>query len=183
MSSKREKVILDKFFLRRSLLIKKYSNGYLDKTEFLKENYDYFLYENSRPFIKIDSYEKGMFNYQYYNILAKYNKMLAKNVKNTKKHMKYYNYYMNIANKYYDNKDESILEILKLRDFTNVSSYFIECDSEFLQNNLYEIVLQDKEEAIFHSKSERILNILKENKIFDLEIKKSLIEEYINERY
>ena len=160
-----------------------YNNGDITKREFLQYNYDYMISENARPFLKIDSYEKGMYNYQYYNGMAKYYKMLAKEVRNSKKHSRYYNYYLNLGSKFYNQKDGSILSILKLINFENVSSYFIKCDSNSLKNRLYEIVLEDKKEAIFHSKSERLLQILKENGIFSSGIRKSLIEDYINERY
>lgn len=160
-----------------------YANGDITKREFLEYNYEYFSSGNARPFLKIDSYEKGMYNYQYYNGMAKYYRMLAKEVKNTKKHSKYYNYYLNLGNKYYHMKDETVLSILRLQNFENVNSYFIKCDSQALNNLLYEIVLEDKKEAIFHSKAEWLLNILKKEKIFREGIRASLIEEYINERY
>ncbi|WP_073183372.1 DUF6648 family protein [Anaerosphaera aminiphila] len=175
--------MFEDFFEHRSFLINKYSNGNITKREFLKYNYDYFISVNARPFLKIDSYEKGLFNYQYYNGMAKYYKMLAKEVKNTKKHSRYYNYYLNLGNKYYDGKDESALAILKLQDFEDVQSYFIKCDSDYLKDSLYEIVLENKTEAIFHSKAEWLLKILKEKKVFDSDVKTSLIEEYINEKY
>ncbi|RVU55186.1 DUF6648 family protein [Anaerosphaera multitolerans] len=171
------------FFKRRSYLIEKYSKGDITKGEFLKYNFDYFNSVNARPFLRIDSFEKGIYNYQYFNGLAKYYKMLAKEVKNTKKRSRYYNYYLNLGNKYYQKKDESVLTILELQNFTNIQSYYIKCDSNFLKNSLYEIVLIDKREAIFHSKADWLLNVLKEKKIFDDEIKTSLIEEYINEKY
>ncbi|CDZ74983.1 hypothetical protein ING2D1G_0824 [Peptoniphilus sp. ING2-D1G] len=160
-----------------------YNNGDISKKEFLKYNYDYFICENAQPFLKVDSYEKAMFNYQYYNGMAKYYRMLAKEVRNGKKHTKYYNYYLNLGNKFYKCKDESILSILKLSNFENISSYYIKCDSKALKNILYEIVLEDKKEAIFHSKAPWLLKILKEKGIFSSGIRKSLIEDYINEKY
>lgn len=183
MNSIKKKDTFEEFMESRSFLIKKYSNGDITKREFLQYNYDYFISVNARPYIKIDSYEKGMFNYQYFNGLAKYYRMLAREVKNTKKHSKYYNYYLNLGNKYYDNKDETALDILKFIDFENVESYFISCDSEALEDSLYEIVLKDKKEAIFHSKAEWLLNILKEKNVFYPGKRESLISEYINERY
>lgn len=178
-----QKRLFEDFFKHRSLLIMKYSSGDLTKREFLQKNFDYFILKNAKPYIKIDSYEKGMYNYQYYNVMAKYYRALAKEVKGTKKHSRYYNYYLNLANNYYEEKDESMLAILKFQQFKNMQAYFIECESKALRNLLYEIVLKDKNEAIFHSKSQGILNILKENRVFEDVMKTSLIDTYINERY
>ena len=160
-----------------------YSNGDLNKREFLQKNFDYFALRNARPYIKVDSYEKGMYNYQYYNVMAKYYRTLAIDVKNTKKHMRDYGYYLNLTNKYYHLKDRSVLSILKLQNFENTSSYYIKCESKALRNELYEIVLEDKKEAIFHSKAPWLLKILKNENIFEDEMKTSIIDHYINERY
>ena len=178
-----KKDFFNDFFGHRSYLIMRYSNGHITKKEFLKYNYDYFVSVNVKPFIKIDSYEKGMYNYQYYNGFAKYYRMLANEVRNTKKHSKYYNYYLNLSNKYYTEKDKSILDILKLQNFKNSECYYINCKSNRLNNLLYEIVLKDKKEAIFHSKAIWLKDILFKNNIFNDSIKTSLIEDYINERY
>lgn len=183
MKTLRKKDKFEEFFERRSFLIMQYTCGDISKKEFLKYNYEYFSNENARPFIKIDSYEKGMYNYQYYNGMAKYYRMLAKEVKNTKKHSRYYNYYLNLGNKYYHEKDETVLKILKIQNFENVSSYFIKCESKKLENLLFEIVLSDKKEAIFHSKAVWLLDILKKENVFTDIQKSSLIEDYINEKY
>lgn len=183
MKAVRKKDNFDAFIAHRSFLIKSYSNGEITKREFLKKNYEYFISGNAKPFIKIDLYEKGMYNYQYFNGLAKYYKMMAREVRNTKKHSKYYNYYLNLGQKYYEEKDNSVIDILKLIDFKNVECYFINCDSKGLEGELFEIVLNDKKEAIFHSKSEDILKLCKENNVFYPDKRDSLISEYINEKY
>ncbi|WP_390904742.1 DUF6648 family protein [Peptoniphilus equinus] len=160
-----------------------YTNGDISKREFLEHNFNYFQNENATPYLKIDSYEKGMYNYQYYNGMAKFYRMLAKDVRHTKKHARYYNYYLNLSNKYYHYKDETALTLLRLQNFENVSCYYIKCDSSRLNHQLYEIVLNDKKEAIFHSKAPWLLNILRTENVFYEGIQHSLIEEYINERY
>ncbi len=179
----RKKGLFEDFFERRTFLIMQYNNGDITKKEFLEKNFDYFCNVNAKPFIKVDSYEKGMYNYQYYNGMAKYCRMLAKEVKGTRKHNRYYNYYLNLGNNYYHKKDESTIAILKLLKFENCEAYYIKLDSEGLKNRIYEIVLQDKKEAILHSKADWLLKILKEEGVFDEEVKKSLISEYINEPY
>ena len=75
------------------------------------------------------------------------------------------------------------MNILKIQDFRNTKAYYIKCESKALRNELYEIVLEDKKEAIFHSKAPWLLRILKEENIFDNQMKTSIIDHYINEKY
>lgn len=183
MSSFRRKGLFDKFFEHRSSLIMQYNNGDITKREFLRYNFDFMGQLNCEPFSQIDSYEKGMYNYQYYNGMAKYYRMLAKEVRNTKKHYRYYNHYLNLGNNYYHEKDRCILGLLKFLNFENVSAYMIKVDSKALKDRLYEIVIHDRKEAVFHSKAEWLKNILKEEGVFEEETRTSLIDDYINERY
>src|SRR5699024_4795246 len=97
----------ERFFDMRSSLIIQYENGDMSKREFLENNFELVQSTNLEPFLKVDSFEKGMFNYQYYNVLAKYYTSLAKGIRNTKKHKRYYTYYLNKGNNYYHEKDKS----------------------------------------------------------------------------
>lgn len=171
------------FFDKRSSLIVQYQDGELSKKEFLVNNYNFVRAMRMKPFLKIDSYEKGMYNYQYYNVLAKYYKMLAKEVRGTKRHNRHYNYYKNKSNNYYNEKDKAALDILKFIKFKNVEAYFVKANSTFLKNKLYEIVLLDYKEAIFHSLSLWLLEELRKAGIFQETEKTSLIDGYINTEY
>lgn len=171
------------FFHRRSSLIVEFERGNITKRQFLEYNYDLVMRMNFKPFLRIDSYEMGMFNYQYYNVLAKYFTMLAKEVKNTRKHQKYYNYYLNKGNNYYHEKDKATLNLLKFLEFEDIEAYFVSLNSKSLDDKLFEIVLLNYKEAIFHSKAIWLLDILKEEGIFIEEKKLSLIDGYINETY
>jgi hypothetical protein len=179
----KRKGIFETFFQNRSSLIIQYTNGDITKKEFLEYNFDFVQEMNIKPFSRIDSFEKGMYNYQYYNVLAKYYTMLAKDIRRSGKHSKYYTYYKNMGNEYYHQKDRATLQLLRFLEFENVEAYFIQVESKFLQDKLYEIVLLDYKEAIFHSKSYWLLGILKEEGVFLEGKKKSLIDGYINERY
>lgn len=167
----------------RSSLIIQYENGDMTKREFLESNFDLVQNTNLDPFLKIDSFEKGMFNYQYYNTLAKYYTGLARDIRSKKKHKRYYTYYLNKGNNYYHEKDKSALDLLKFLEFERVEAYFIEVNSRMLRDKLYEIVLLDYKEAIFHSKAIWLLDILKKEGVFIDKTKTSIIDEYINERY
>lgn len=183
MAQFKRKGIFETFFQNRSSLIIQYTNGDITKKEFLEYNFDFVQEMNIKPFSRIDSFEKGMYNYQYYNVLAKYYTMLAKDIRRSGKHSKYYTYYKNMGNEYYHQKDRATLQLLRFLEFENVEAYFIQVESKFLQDKLYEIVLLDYKEAIFHSKSYWLLGILKKEGVFLEGKKKSLIDGYINERY
>ena len=175
--------IFETFFDNRSSLIVQYKNGDISKKEFLEYNFDFVQEMKVKPFTKVDSYEKGMYNYQYYNVLAKYYTMLAKDIRRTRKHNKYYTYYKSMGSYYYNEKDKATLQLLRHLEFQDVEAYFIQVESRYLQDKLYEIVLLNYKEAIFHSKSYWLLQILKEEGVFIKGMKTSLIDEYINERY
>ncbi|HSH35196.1 DUF6648 family protein, partial [Schnuerera sp.] len=145
----KRKGIFETFFENRSSLIIQYANGDITKKEFLEYNFDFVQEMNVKPFSRIDSFEKGMYNYQYYNVLAKYYTMLAKDIRRSGKHDKYYIYYKNIGNEYYHEKDKATLQLLRFLEFKNVEAYFIQVESKFLRDKLYEIVLLDYKEAIF----------------------------------
>lgn len=183
------KSIFETFFENRSSLILQYNNGDITKRELIEGNYEIVRRMNTNPFIKVDSYEKGMYNYQYYNVMAKYCTSLAKEIRDTNRHNrtnkinKQYVYYLNKGNQYYHEKDKSALSVLKVIDFQSVEAYYVKCTSKFLKDKLFEIVLLDYKEAIFHSKAEWFLDILKEEGVFIEGMKPSVIDSYINETY
>jgi len=179
----RKKTIFENFFENRSSLILQYKNGDISKRDFLEYNFELVRKLNLKPFLKVDSFEKGMYNYHYYNVLAKYFTSIAKEIRNTKKHQKYYIYNLNKGNNYYHEKDKSALSLMKFLEYESVEAYYINCESKSLKGKLYEIVLLDYKEAIFHSKALWLLDILKEEGVFIEGRKNSLIDEYINAKY
>lgn len=183
MYRSKRKSIFDRFFEHRDSLIVQYTNGDISKREFLQLNFDFIQKMRVRPFSKIDSFEKGMYNYQYYNMLAKYYYMLGVDLKREGKHYSFFKNHINKAHYYYNEKDKSTLSFLRYLEFKNVDAYFIKVQSENLKDKLYEIVLKDYEYAIFHSKSNWLLKILRQEGVFCEEVKRSLIEGYINEKY
>jgi len=175
--------IFDRFFSHRDSLIVQYKDGHISKREFLQGNFDFIQKMRVKPFSKVDSYEKGMYNYQYNNMLAKYYNMMASEIKNSDNNMKNYMTYVNKGNYYYNEKDKATLQLLRYLEFKNIDTYFITVESEYLDDKLYEIVLKDYEYAIFHSKSKWLLKILKDKGTFIEGKKTSLIDSYINEKY
>ena len=180
---KQNKTIFDEFFEHRDMLIIQHMNGDISKKEYLELNYKYMIEKNIKPFQRIDSFEKGMYNYQYYNMMAKYHMMIAKEIKDKGKHINFYSKYLNDADYYYNEKDKTTFRLLRFLNYENVEAYFIKMESTNLEGKLYEIVLNDFEYAILHSKCLWLLDVLKKEKVFNEKRKKSVIDYYVNSKY
>ena len=169
---------LQEYFNYRQALIDQYLKGDMTKSEYLAQNFQAVLNLKYKPFKILDSVDKVLFNYQFYNAMAKQAKSESQN---------YYdreiaNSYRDKSNYYYNLKDKSTLKILELSDYKDTEAYFIKVKSKALKNKLFEIILHDKN-MILHSTSKVVLNRLKNENVFNDTVKKSLIDEYINHRY
>lgn len=171
----------DSFLDKRTSLITRYSEGDMSKKEFLEGNFDFLREMDVKPFKEIDSFEKGMYNYQYYNVMAKYYNMKALDARDS--YSNKYNHYRDMRNRYYHEKDKSTMDFLKFLDFKDVEAYYVEMESDFLDDQIFEIVLLNYEKAIFHSKSYWLLKKLRDKEVFIRGKKKSIIDQYINEKY
>jgi hypothetical protein len=180
---KPNKNIFDDFFEHRDMLIVQHMNGDINKKEYLELNYKYILEKGVKPFQCIDSIEKGMYNYQYYNMMAKYHRVVAQDIKDKGKHISFYSKYLEEADYYYNEKDKTTFRLLRFLQYENVESYFIKMESSNLEGKLYEIVLKNYEYAILHSKSIWILEVLKKENVFLEGRRKSVIDYYVNQKY
>lgn len=184
MSYRMEENVFDKFFKNRESLIRQFRKGDITKKEFIDEHYNFIQRLNLKPFkYGIDSFEKGLYNYQYYNMLAKYSYMKSKDPKLQQKHPKLVIQLQNDAQYYYSQKDKSTLKLLEYLEFENIEAYFIKVKSENLKDKLFEIVLKSYENVVFHSINKGLLQRLREEGVFHEEKKKSIIDKYINEKY
>ncbi|MDO5716707.1 MAG: hypothetical protein Q4Q17_02795 [Tissierellia bacterium] len=164
-------------------MIAQLESGDLSKSQFLRENFNYLDRIGAKPFTRIDSMEKGMFNYQYHNIMAKYYLALAEDTFKRKKHAKVAHSLKQKAGDQYHKKNVSISRMLALVEYQNVDAYFIKAKSKRLNGKLYEIVFYDYKEAIFHSTCTWLLEQLKDQGCFIDGKVKSLIDDYINTKY
>lgn len=180
---KPNKTIFDEFFEHRDMLIVQHMNGDINKKEYLELNYKYMLRKNVKPFQRIDSVEKGMYNYQYYNMLAKYHRMIAQEIKERGKHISYYNKYLQDSDYFYNEKDKTSFRLLRVMHYENVEAYYIKMESTALEGKIYEILLKDYEYAVLHSKSLWLLDVLRKEKVFKEVRKKSVIDYYVNQKY
>lgn len=170
----------DKFFKNRKNLIYQYKKGDMSKGEFIERNYNYIQSMNTKPFIRIDNIKKGVFNYQYYNVIAKYCQKRASEFPNRSFAKEDF---IEKANYYYSKKDKVTLKILDLLDCTNIEAYYIKVKSHTLKNKLIEIVLTEYDDIILHTRNELIKEKLINEKILMKEKRKSLVDEYINNKY
>lgn len=188
----------DRFLRHRQSLLFQYKMGDLTKNEFIEENF--YTLENLgiEPFKRVDNIKKAIYNYQYYNVMAKF---YYKEAKTCPLGSKQRNSYLSQSNSYYHEKDMVTMTLLKLLDYQNVDAYFVKVKSKKLQNKLFEIVIRDPDvlfeintlstphggmdadDLILHSKNTTILKRLREEGVFRDEKMKSLTDSYINQKY
>ena len=169
---------IQKYLRYRQALIDQYIRGDMTKREYLNKNLDAVLGLNIKPFRFIDTVEKGLFNYQYYNAMAKDAKSLSMEINDKDAEFRL----RGESNSYYHDKDRATMAILKLIDYENISAYFIKVRSKYLKGKIFEIVLYDYN-AIMHSKNLLLLENIKKAGAFKEGMHTSLIDGYINQRY
>ena len=170
---------IQKYFKYRQSLIDQYKKGDMTKREYLQMNYDAVVYGDIGPFRNMDTVEKALFNYQYYNALAKEMKTIS-TTKSMDPELK--QDYRERSDHYYHKKDKATLTALRMMDFRDMEAYFVKVRSAFLKGKLFEIVLKE-DNIILHSTSPLILNCLREEGVFSEGSRRSLIDDYINRRY
>jgi len=173
----------DKLTQKKDSLIQQFLKGDLTKREFLIANFEFIQGMEKEPFSVVDSFEKGFFNYQYYNTLAKYYRMEAGKLKSNPKYARIFNEYVEKSNFYYSRKDKTVLKVLEVVEYKNIDAYYIKVKSEYLKNRLIEIVFKDYDHVIFHTRSLYLIQKLIDEDILSAVIKKSLIDLYINQKY
>ena len=170
--------VIQKYFRHRQNLIDQYVRGDMSKAEYLEANYNAVVALNLPPFRKIDSLDKGLYNYQYYNAMAKD----ARSVSGDYDDYELRRERLDVANEYYTEKDNATMAVLKLLEYKSVHAYFIRVRSKHLKGKLFEIVIEDYQ-MILHSRSPYILNRLREEGVFTEGARDSLIDGYINQKY
>ncbi|MBR1444907.1 MAG: hypothetical protein IJ583_15415 [Firmicutes bacterium] len=169
---------LQKYFAYRQSLIDQYIKGDMTKSEYLRENFNAVLSLDIKPFNNIDTVDKGLFNYQYYNAMAKDAKMQRHHCCDREKLF----LLDEKVDYYYSKKDKATLKVLELLDYRNVEAYYIKTKSKYLHGKLFELTLENNY-MILHSTNTLILNRLIEERVFLPEVRVSLIDGYINQRY
>jgi len=177
------KTTFDQFFEEREALIYKFTKGDISKKEFIEEHYFFIMRLNLKPFQIIDSFEKGIYNYQYYNAIAKYNKLRSNDKKLSEKHPELVKEILDKVKASYRSKDYSLTKLIRFLDYRNMEAYFIKAKSDYLSGKLFEIVLYDYDGVILHSINRGLLEELKRENVFIDVRRKSKIDEYVNKKY
>jgi hypothetical protein len=172
---------LEAFISFRNELINQLDHGEINKFDFVRRNYEYISKYEVNPYGDIKSVSGAAFAYQFFNSKAKYYLSKAFEIELKDPEEAYELRELGFEN--YEYKNNVIKKVLELIDYKNVEAFFIEMNSKALEGELFEIVLLDYEKMIFHTKDLLILNRLKKNNCFSNEVKKSLIDEYINKKY
>lgn len=155
----------------------------IGKNEFLEKNYEYLQKLDLKPFSSISSILEAIYNYQYYNIMAKRSNSLAFEIHNNPKKKRQYKMLINKRENFYCLKDKASLRLLELVEYDSIEAYFIKMKSKRLTGEIFEIVLKNHDKLILHSKNKDILKKLIENNCFDSEVKQSKIDSYVNKSY
>lgn len=175
-----EKSRLKSFIQKRNELIMGLENLEYEKEEFLEKNLKIITSHQMSPFLEINSLEEGLYNYHYYNSLAKKYCQLARNSRLDKRGQKKRKEDENKRNNYYSEKDKVISKILDLVEAHQLKAYFVKCYSKRLSGNLIEIVVEDVDYAVFHSLSPEIQKKLEDKGCFVYREYESIIDSYIN---
>lgn len=183
LENKLNENLYDVLSRKKNSLIQQFMKGDMTKREFLIANFEFIQNMDREPFSRIDCFEKGFFNYQYYNTLAKYYRMEAQDIKSNPKYMDAYKEYIENSNYYYSMKDRTILRVLEVLDYKNIDVYYVRVKSNYLKNRLIEIVFRDYDNVIFHTRSPKLKDRLIDEGILEDGVKKSLIDTYINQKY
>lgn len=181
MSTDRD--LLKMFIDERNRLIEKLDRKEIGKEEFILENMRIIDTYSMKPYPEIENSEQGLYNYHYYNILAKHHNNKAVACRNDRRGRKRRKLEFGRRDNYYREKDKVIMELLKITEDENIDAYFIDIDSKRLRNGLMEIVLKDVDKAILHSLDEDIYRYLKRRGVFREGMKRSIIHDYVNKPY
>lgn len=172
---------MDAFFKSRDALIDQLEAGRISKTRFIEENYKFVMTLDLQPFEGDLDDQQCIYNYQYYNLLAKYENLKAQEVAYYDSNL--FEEHMKISEAYYQKKDLATQAFLKFVDYKNVKAYFLNLDSKRLEGQLFEVVFLDYKRAIFHSMDQKILKALREHGVFSPVYKPSIIQDYVNSAY
>ena len=175
-----ERAKLKKFIDLRAEYIDMLDNGALTKDQFNLANNKLFTNLNLRPFSNLDTFDKALFNYNYYNTKAKLALSNANRYKEQKK-LKKYRREDSLKLNYYEEKDKATLAMIDLEDPSYVEAYYISLHSRKLSSSIFEIHFKGKDKVILHSKSEYIKNRLIELGVFSSEVNESIIDSYVNQ--
>lgn len=171
--------LLARFFKARKRLIINLLEGRIDKGQFLSENYLLIQNQSMRPFVDLKNLDICLYNYQYYNVLAKHSIQQANGARTFRDR----DQFRNRAENYYIEKDKATQAFVGLADQADLEAYPLIMDSTRLDQVLFEINYMNRDYVVLHSMSDQIRASLTAKGVFKEEPRLSLINHYINEEY
>lgn len=181
MIKEQKEQMMKKFFENRDALIDSYGLGRMNKTDFVERNYEFMEELKMEPFKRPKDHKECIYNYQYYNIMAKYANLQAQELENYDPQGS--EKFLEEELSYYVLKDEATLSLLEYVEYDNVESYYMNLKSNRLSGLLFEIIFKDFNRAIFHSMNPKILKKLRSKQVFSPVYKDSVISSYVNSVY
>ena len=162
---------------KRLELIERLEVGELDKETFILENYRLIGSYMPQNF-NVDSVEEGVVKYHCFNTKAK--KLMLEADELEFRDPRKSDRLKENAYEFYVKKDKITLAMLEHVDYKDVSAYFINMNSKYLEGSIYEISFKAHDRVILHSRDRRILYKLKCAGCFDEEPRDSIIRDYVN---
>ena len=159
------------------------SDKKIDKDEFLKRHYNFIINLGLKPFSNIRDLDEAIYNYQYYNIMAKFANAKAFLCQNSPKKKKIHTRLINDRENFYYLKDLATESLIDMVGPEDIESYFISLKSKRLTGEIFEIQVKSCNKLILHSKNKKILNKLRQKKVFCEEVRESLIDSYVNRSF
>ncbi len=166
---------------RRLNLIAQLESGEIDKEAFIKLNVAlYSAYDMTLPrfFTTVD---EGLFYYQYYNALAKQCRLTYRDLIDDDLFEALE--YRDKSTAHYRTKERITAMILDVIGDERIIAYCVQTESHSLRNKLVEIVFCDREKVILHSIDKTVVKLLKKLNYLQSGMRKSLIDDYINQPY
>lgn len=177
-----DKQQLIRFFQQRDRLIDDLEAGVLNKSAFLEAQYESVHGSGMKPSNRpIRSLMEGLYNYQYYNTLAKWERVQARicefrDPAQARQHRIR-------MDKHYDSKDRETRRILEFYGLQGVEAFYIRVPSPRLEGQLLEIVLVNEHRVILHTADEGIRHWLQRDGVVKPGLQPSRIEAYVQSDY
>ncbi len=176
---KSERQKLEEFLIYRDDYIDLLEEGAISKEEFNEKNHELIERLNLRPFSNIANFQQGMYNYHYYNTMAKTSLYLSNKYKD-ENNLKKYKYENNNKLNYYNEKDKATRAMVELAEPGEMEAYYIKLHSKNLKTSIFEIYFKNKKRSILHSKSGEIKQLLIDKNCFVDDVRTSRIDSYVN---
>ncbi len=166
---------------KRLQLIEQLECGQLDKATFIAANLA--LYDGltiTMP-VAIEALEVGLFYYQYYNSLAKYQQLKFRELAEDDLFSALDWRRLSTAN--YQNKERVTAMLLEGVVNQPIVAYYVKVNSQKLRHKLVEIVFTAQQRVILHTVDDSVIAILRRKNYLTGKTANSLIADYINQPY